>query len=94
MTSWVVLTRSHAEIPVPTPCLGCPSTLTVKGVPFPVGHGYAISPVALYPKARGTLRLANPDPAAAPLIDPKFIIGPGLPAKPGKEFRVTGVTER
>ena len=47
--------------------------LTVKGVPFPVGHGYAISPVALYPKARGTLRLASPDPAAAPLIDPKLL---------------------
>ncbi|HSG35250.1 MAG TPA: GMC family oxidoreductase N-terminal domain-containing protein [Sphingomonadaceae bacterium] len=47
--------------------------LTVKGVPFPVGHGYAISPVALYPKARGTVRLASPDPAAAPLIDPRLL---------------------
>jgi choline dehydrogenase-like flavoprotein len=51
--------------------------LTVKGVPFPVGHGYAISPVALYPKARGTVRLASSDPNAAPLIDPKLLSEPG-----------------
>ena len=51
--------------------------LTVKNVPFPVGHGYAISPVALYPKSRGTLRLASPDPSAAPLIDPRLLTEPG-----------------
>lgn len=50
--------------------------LTTK-IPFPVGHGFAISPVALYPKARGTLRLASPDPAAAPLIDPNLLGEPG-----------------
>ena len=50
--------------------------LTTK-VPFPVGHGYAISPVALYPKARGTLRLASADPSAAPMIDPKLLSEPG-----------------
>ncbi|MBN8831244.1 MAG: SIMPL domain-containing protein, partial [Sphingomonadales bacterium] len=47
--------------------------LTVKGVPFPVGHGFAISPVALYPESRGTIRLASADPEAAPLIDPKLL---------------------
>lgn len=46
--------------------------LTTK-LPFPVGHGYAISPVALYPKSRGTVRLAGPDPSAAPLIDPHLL---------------------
>ena len=51
--------------------------LTVKNVPFPVGHGYAISPVALYPESRGTLRLASPDPSAAPLIDPRLLSEPG-----------------
>jgi len=49
--------------------------LTTK-LPFPVGHGYAISPVALYPKSRGTLRLASPDPAADPLIDPQLLREP------------------
>jgi choline dehydrogenase-like flavoprotein len=51
--------------------------LTNLKIPFPLGHGYAISPVALYPKARGTLRLASSDPQAAPLIDPKLLSEPG-----------------
>ncbi|WP_404712141.1 GMC family oxidoreductase [Sphingomonas sp. MMS24-J13] len=46
--------------------------LTTK-LPLPVGHGYALSPVALYPKSRGTLTLASPDPRAAPLIDPQLL---------------------
>jgi choline dehydrogenase-like flavoprotein len=50
--------------------------LTHPKIPFPVGHGYAISPVNLYPKSRGTLRLASPDPTAAPLIDPKLLEHP------------------
>jgi len=50
--------------------------LTHPKIPFPVGHGYAISPVALYPKSRGTVRLASPDPAAAPLIDPNLLKEP------------------
>ncbi|MGZ3172616.1 MAG: GMC family oxidoreductase [Croceibacterium sp.] len=50
--------------------------LTHPKVPFPLGHGYAISPVCLYPKSRGTLRLASPDPAAAPLIDPHLLEHP------------------
>jgi choline dehydrogenase len=47
--------------------------LTHPRIPFPIGHGYAISPVALYPKSRGTLRLASADPQAAPLIDPRLL---------------------
>lgn len=50
--------------------------LTNPKIPFPLGHGYAISPVALYPKSRGTLRLASADPAAAPLIDPQLLSHP------------------
>ncbi len=50
--------------------------LTNPKIPFPVGHGYAISPVALYPKSRGTVRLASADPAAAPLIDPHLLEHP------------------
>ena len=47
--------------------------LTNPKIPFPLGHGYAISPVALYPKSRGTIRLASADPEAAPLIDPHLL---------------------
>ncbi|WP_120076136.1 GMC family oxidoreductase [Aurantiacibacter odishensis] len=50
--------------------------LTNSKIPFPLGHGYAISPVALYPKSRGTVRLGLPDPAADPLIDPHLLEHP------------------
>jgi len=54
-----------------------PAKRLITKLPFPVGHGYAISPVALYPQSRGTLRLASPDPSAAPLIDPRLLSEPG-----------------
>jgi len=50
--------------------------LTTK-LPIPVGHGYAISPVALYPKSRGRLTLASPDVTMAPRIDPQLLTAPG-----------------
>ena len=37
--------------------------------PLPLGHGYAISAVNLYPRSRGRLRLASRDPRALPRID-------------------------
>jgi choline dehydrogenase-like flavoprotein len=47
--------------------------LTNPKVPFPIGHGFGISPVGLYPKSRGTVRLASNDPGTAPLIDPNLL---------------------
>ena len=44
--------------------------------PFPLGHGFAISPVCLYPRSRGRLRLASADPLAAPRIDPNLLSDP------------------
>jgi choline dehydrogenase len=44
--------------------------------PFPVGHGYAISPVGLYPKSRGRLTLESADPMAPPRIDPALLSVP------------------
>jgi choline dehydrogenase-like flavoprotein len=41
--------------------------------PFPLGHGYAISVVGLYPKARGRVTLASADPRAHPLVDPSLL---------------------
>jgi choline dehydrogenase len=35
-----------------------------------------IMPTLIYPKSRGTLRLASADPAAAPLIDPSYLTEP------------------
>jgi choline dehydrogenase len=41
--------------------------------PLPIGHGYAISPVSLYPQSRGTVTLTSPDPHLTPAIDPALL---------------------
>ena len=41
--------------------------------PFPIGHGFATSPVGLYPRSRGRITLSGPDPLAAPVIDPNLL---------------------
>jgi choline dehydrogenase-like flavoprotein len=41
--------------------------------PFPLGHGFALSVVNLYPMSRGRVSLASPDPHAAPLVDPNIL---------------------
>ena len=45
--------------------------------PFPLGHGYAISPVGLYPRSRGQITLMSTDPLAPPRIDPALLSTPG-----------------
>jgi choline dehydrogenase-like flavoprotein len=47
-----------------------PARRNTKPFPIPLGHGFAIAVVCLYPRSEGTVRLAGPDPYAAPLIDP------------------------
>lgn len=37
------------------------------------GHGYSCHVCLLRPQSRGSVRLADPDPLAAPLIDPNFL---------------------
>jgi choline dehydrogenase-like flavoprotein len=37
------------------------------------GHGYSCHVCLLRPRSRGRVRLASPDPLAAPLIDPNFL---------------------
>ncbi len=44
--------------------------------PLPLGHGFAISSVGLYPNSRGRVRLASADPARAPLVDANFLADP------------------
>jgi choline dehydrogenase len=41
--------------------------------PFPLGHGFAVNTVNLYPKSRGRIRLASADPHDPPLIDPNLL---------------------
>ena len=52
--------------------------------PFPLGHGFAVSIVGLYPKSRGHIRLASADPLAAPIIDANLL---GDPADVGPLLR-------
>jgi choline dehydrogenase len=44
--------------------------------PFPLGHGFAISIVGLYPKSRGRVTLASADPRTAPRVDPNLFSHP------------------
>lgn len=44
--------------------------------PFPLGHGFAVSIVGLYPKSRGHIRLASADPLAYPIIDANLLSDP------------------
>ncbi|WP_448581855.1 GMC family oxidoreductase [Thermaurantiacus sp.] len=55
--------------------------MPVMGNPHGVGgvqpeHGYQVHVCQLRPESRGTLRLASPDPAAHPLIDPNYLDAP------------------
>jgi choline dehydrogenase len=44
--------------------------------PFPLGHGFAVNVVGLYPKSRGRVLLAGPDPRAPPVVDPQLMSHP------------------
>ncbi len=48
--------------------------------PYPVGHGFAISPVGLYPRSRGRVTLASPDPFARAADRPESAVRAGGPA--------------
>jgi choline dehydrogenase len=53
-----------------------PAKKLKPGFPFPIGHGYAVSPVALYPRSRGRLTLVSGDPLAPPAIDANLLGAP------------------
>jgi choline dehydrogenase len=44
--------------------------------PLPVGHGFAMSVVNLYPRSRGEVRLASSDPRTAPRVNPNILADP------------------
>jgi choline dehydrogenase-like flavoprotein len=49
-----------------------PARRNLKPFPIPIGHGYAIAVVCLYPQSEGHVTAAGPDPRAAPQIDLKL----------------------
>jgi choline dehydrogenase-like flavoprotein len=44
--------------------------------PIPLGHGFALSVVNLYPRSRGRVSLASADPHVAPAVDPNLLGDP------------------
>ena len=44
--------------------------------PLPLGHGFAMSIVNLYPRSRGEVRLASSDPRAKPRVNPNILGDP------------------
>ncbi len=42
-----------------------------------IGHGYGLITILLRPKSSGSVRLADANPASAPIIDPRFYDDPG-----------------
>jgi choline dehydrogenase-like flavoprotein len=44
--------------------------------PLPLGHGFAMSVVNLYPRSRGDVRLASSDPRTAPRVNPNMLADP------------------
>ena len=53
-----------------------PARRNQSSFPLPIGHGFVMSTVLLYPKSRGRLTLDSADPAAAPIIDPNLFAAP------------------
>jgi choline dehydrogenase-like flavoprotein len=49
-----------------------PARRNLRPFPIPLGHGFAIVIVCLYPKSEGRVSLSGPDPLAEPLIDPNL----------------------
>ena len=49
-----------------------PARRNPRPFPIPLGHGFAIVSVCLYPRSTGRVSLSGPDPLAEPLIDPKL----------------------
>jgi choline dehydrogenase-like flavoprotein len=53
-----------------------PAHRNASGFPIPFGHGFGMISINVRPRSRGSVRLATPDPRAAPLIDPNFFSDP------------------
>jgi choline dehydrogenase-like flavoprotein len=69
--------RTHPELRRPDVQVVFQAARRNRGTfPFPLGHGFAISIVGLYPRSRGQVRLAGNDPLTAPLVDPQLLSDP------------------
>jgi choline dehydrogenase-like flavoprotein len=53
-----------------------PARRNPSSFPLPLGHGFAMSVVNLYPRSRGEVRLAGSDPRLAPRVNPNVLGDP------------------
>jgi choline dehydrogenase-like flavoprotein len=54
-----------------------PARRNPHAFPLPLGHGFAMSVVNLYPRSRGEVRLASSDARVAPRVNPNLLADPG-----------------
>ncbi len=69
--------RSHAGADRPDIQIAFqPARRNPHTFPLPLGHGFALSVVNLYPRSRGNVRLASIDPRVAPRVNPNILSEP------------------
>lgn len=71
-TNAYIRTRPDVDRP-DTQLVFQPARRNTRPFPLPLGHGFAIVAVCLYPRSTGSVGLSGPDPLAAPLIDPALL---------------------
>jgi choline dehydrogenase len=69
--------RSHPDADRPDIQIAFqPARRNPNTFPLPLGHGFALSVVNLYPRSRGDVRLASSDPRVAPRVNPNLLADP------------------
>jgi choline dehydrogenase len=69
--------RSHADADRPDIQIAFqPARRNPDTLPLPLGHGFAMSVVNLYPRSRGEVRLASSDARVAPRVNPNILADP------------------
>lgn len=69
--------RSRPELDLPDiELIWAPAPFYDEGIGEAFGHGIATGPVLLKPRSTGTVSLRSADPAAKPIIDPRYLTDP------------------
>lgn len=70
--------RSRPELELPDlELIFAPAPFFDEGLGDPYGHAVVCGPILVKPLSRGTISLSSADPAAKPIIDPKYLTDPG-----------------
>jgi choline dehydrogenase len=69
--------RSRPDLDLPDlELIFAPAPFFDEGLGDPYGHGVVLGPILLKPHSRGTISLRSADPAAKPIIDPRYLSDP------------------